>query len=53
MVSFKRPSDFDHMGPMFCNKSMGFDFDKIKWLLPRLNKYWPNLYTNTPTDSFW
>lgn len=47
------PSDFDHMGPMFCNKSMGFDFDKIKWLLPRLNKYWPNLYTNTPTDSFW
>lgn len=41
------------MEPSFCDKSSPFNFDNIKWLLPSLNEFWPNLYANTPIDSFW
>jgi len=47
------PSIKTEIGPAFCNKSLPFNFDSIKWLLPRMLKFWPNLYTNTPLDSFW
>lgn len=48
------PTQNDHpMEPTFCDKANEFDFSKIKWLLPRLERYWPNLYNNTPLDSFW
>ena len=42
-----------HDGPFFCNKSLPFDPRKLDWLLPRLEEYWPNLYTDTPLESFW
>jgi ribonuclease I len=41
------------IGPENCNASVPFDFNKIKWLLPILLEYWPNLYTDTPLASFW
>ena len=41
------------MGPSFCNKSLPFDYEKIKWLENDLNAYWPNLYANTAHESFW
>jgi ribonuclease T2 len=47
------PSKHDAIGPSFCNKSMPFNFNSIKHLLPMLLEFWPNLYTNTPLDSFW
>jgi len=47
------PSIKTEIGPAFCNRSLPFNFDSIKWLLPQLLKFWPNLYTNTPLDSFW
>ena len=48
-----RPSIRDEMGPTFCNRSLPFDFDSITWILPRMLKYWPNLYTESALDSFW
>jgi ribonuclease T2 len=30
-----------------------FSFEQVKYLLPQLLKFWPNLYINTPLDSFW
>ncbi|RMZ98041.1 ribonuclease Oy [Brachionus plicatilis] len=47
------PSIKTEIGPQYCNKSLPFDFDRIKWLLPELLEFWPNLYTNTPLESFW
>ncbi|CAF1081389.1 unnamed protein product [Brachionus calyciflorus] len=47
------PSIKTEIGPSFCNKSVPFDFGTVKWLLPELLQYWPNLYTNTPLESFW
>lgn len=47
------PSENHKIGPSFCNKTMPFDFNRIKWLLPRLLEFWPNLYTDSPLDSFW
>jgi ribonuclease T2 len=47
------PSIKSEIGPQFCNRSMPFDFNTIKWMLPRLIAFWPNLYTNTPLASFW
>lgn len=47
------PSIKSEIGPQFCNRSLPFNFDNIKWLLPQLLEYWPNLYTNTPLESFW
>lgn len=46
------PSIRSHMGPQFCQK-IPFNFNNIKWLLPQLLEFWPNLYTDTPLDSFW
>lgn len=48
-----RPSIKSEIGPVFCNKSLPFNYNLIKWLVPRLLEFWPNLYTNTPMDSFW
>lgn len=47
------PSIKTEIGPQYCNKSLPFDFERIKWLLPDLLQFWPNLYTNTPLESFW
>jgi hypothetical protein len=47
------PSKHDAIGPAYCNKSVPFNFNSIKHLLPLLLEFWPNLYTNTPLDSFW
>ncbi len=40
-------------GPFFCNKELPFDPRNLDWLLGRLEEYWPNLYTDTPLESFW
>jgi len=49
-----RPSIAGHTdGPFFCDKSLPFNPRKIDWLLGRLEEYWPNLYTDTPLESFW
>lgn len=40
-------------GPFFCNKTLPFNPRKLDWLLSRLEEYWPNLYTDTPLESFW
>jgi len=40
-------------GPFFCNKSLPFDPKKLDWIMPRLEEFWPNLYTDTPFLSFW
>ena len=47
------PSIKSEIGPAFCNKTLPFNFNAIKWLLPELLEFWPNLYTNTPLESFW
>jgi ribonuclease I len=47
------PSQNHKMGPLYCNKTLPFDFNRIKWLLPQLLEFWPNLYTDSPLDSFW
>lgn len=49
---YSRPSIKTIIGPAFCKK-IPFDFNSIKWLLPELLEYWPNLYTDTSLDSFW
>jgi ribonuclease T2 len=46
------PSIKSEIGPAFCQK-IPFNFDSIKWLLPNLLEFWPNLYTDTPLSSFW
>jgi len=48
-----RPSIKTEIGPQYCNKSLPFNFNTIKPLLPLLLEFWPNLYTNTPLESFW
>lgn len=40
-------------GPFFCDKELPFDPRKLDWLLGRLEEFWPNLYTDTPLESFW
>lgn len=47
------PSIKSEIGPSFCNKSLPFNYNLIKWLVPQLLEFWPNLYTNTPLESFW
>lgn len=47
------PSIKTEIGPSFCNKTLPFNFNSIKWLLPSLLEFWPNLYTNTALESFW
>ena len=47
------PSIKTEIGPAYCDKTRPFNFKSIEWLLPQLLKFWPNLYTNTPPDSFW
>lgn len=47
------PSVNSGMSPTFCDESYPFDYNSIKWLVPLLLEFWPNLYTNTPIDSFW
>jgi ribonuclease T2 len=40
-------------GPFFCDKSLPFNPRKLDWILGRLEEFWPNLYTDTPLESFW
>lgn len=47
------PSLGDTKGPLECNKSWPFDFSKIASLQSQLMIYWPNLYNDTPLNSFW
>jgi ribonuclease T2 len=47
------PSLRGKIGPESCNRTLPFDYNKIKWLVPELLEFWPNLYTNTAMDSFW
>lgn len=42
-----------HDGPFYCNKTLPFNPRKLDWILGRLEEYWPNLYTDTPLESFW
>lgn len=46
------PSIYGEIGPLYCQK-IPFDFSTLKWQLPRLLEFWPNLYTDTPEPSFW
>lgn len=46
------PSIKTEIGPAFCRK-IPFNSKAIEWLLPQLLEFWPNLYTDTPLDSFW
>lgn len=39
--------------PSFCNKTDKFRPDLIQPIVADLEKYWPNLYTDTPLNSFW
>lgn len=42
-----------HYGPFNCNNSWPYDHDQLKTLMPRLQKFWPNLMQNKEDDSFW
>ena len=53
IIYYDRPSENGRIGPSFCNKSLPFDFSKLKPIEAELLKYWPNLYTDTAMDSFW
>lgn len=39
--------------PSFCNKTDKFRPELIESIVPMLEQYWPNLYSDTPLDSFW
>lgn len=47
------PSLGETKGPTGCNNSWKFDFSQLANLQNQLNIYWPNLYNDTPVDSFW
>lgn len=47
------PSLGESKGPVGCNNSWQFDYNKIKSLENELNTYWPNLYNDTTHSSFW
>lgn len=40
-------------GPFNCDSSRPFNPRKLDWILGRLEEFWPNLYTDTPLESFW
>ncbi|KAK6181174.1 hypothetical protein SNE40_009092 [Patella caerulea] len=47
------PSQGSTEGPSFCNNSLKFNESAVEKLLPDLDAYWPNLYTDTARDDFW
>ncbi|RDD40877.1 Ribonuclease Oy [Trichoplax sp. H2] len=40
-------------GPNYCNDDDKFDVNKIKSLIPMLDRFWPNLYSDESPSSFW
>ena len=40
-------------GPFACNSSWPYNHNDVVSILPRMEKFWPNLMQNTPDDSFW
>lgn len=47
------PTKTGTRGPVYCNKSWCFDERKILDIKPLLLELWPNMFRDTPLDSFW
>ena len=41
------------IGPLYCNRSIHFDFDTLKPILDDLELHWTNVRANTELDNFW
>jgi len=41
------------IGPLYCNRSVHFDFDTLKPILDDLELHWTNVRANTELDNFW
>jgi len=41
------------IGPLYCNRSVHFDFDTLKPILNDLELHWTNVRANTELDNFW
>jgi len=41
------------IGPLFCNKSVHFDFNALTPILNELKLHWTNVRANTELDNFW
>jgi len=41
------------IGPLYCNRSVHFDFDTLSPILDDLKLHWTNVRANTKLDNFW
>jgi len=41
------------IGPLYCNRSVHFNFDTLKPILNDLELHWTNVRANTELDNFW
>jgi len=47
------PTKDKTIGPLFCNKSVDFDFNELSPILKDLKYHWTNVRANTELASFW
>lgn len=47
------PSNYGHRFLQYCNHSAKFDYNRVKDLQVKLNKYWPNLFEESSKVALW